>query len=835
MEDEPALQAELVDVRRQLAELTIASAAHKRQLSEAKAKAKAVIQRKMEEAGAKLRILEDQNKLQSEELASLKPMVRQLDSDRNSLSEKCRNLETQLQQLHTTKSSLEDRCVSFKADLDAARESSEKQKQSYVEKDLHQQQDLKALRSQLETLKQSPSVVNETEPPELDDAPNGDSSLEDHKQLVEQLLVEREQLRAENETLREQVHANSEKSATYVADDSVNTDSLQQELLQSKTRIEALTQELRENGKDTETKQNQLEGLIRETKASNESLREQISVQEDRVKELLANLEKSELALQEERENVIRERTGRHEADVQEENEKSKILEAKVSEMERVVASKQAEIGKVREKAKTYLRELNAEKRAMESKMKGEAHSLRKELEEERNKIHAAEQRAESASSEVDNCLTLIRDKQKNIQMLQMTIATQKSIAEEAARETKSVREEFDRYKERARLALRGKDAEVESVDERIEGATASLRTDLKQREVESNVLKSRLRSLGGLQMEYDAAVQRAERAEAAADLLRKDATGMSNTNYTLVDELEDKLSKLEADLSSARVATDNAESQLETMKMRLEATEKALRGAEIRAEETERVSQKTIESQESQIKTMEKELSRARESAASAQRTAAAAAKALASSSSENGEARKVPNRKIVDAMEDHDREINNTESFESPSALKGGRTTLAAAMAGHSQDFGFQGNFDSPRSSSQALDSELYTRDRQISLLTSQIADLGALLDDAQRKEKLESEQTKLFKDEIKHLDGKLAAAEKLQNGAPFKYLRTIVVRYLETDDATLLPVIANVLSFTDEESRRVKARRGGRANQGSSSAGGYFGLNGLLGSRG
>jgi GRIP domain len=104
--------------------------------------------------------------------------------------------------------------------------------------------------------------------------------------------------------------------------------------------------------------------------------------------------------------------------------------------------------------------------------------------------------------------------------------------------------------------------------------------------------------------------------------------------------------------------------------------------------------------------------------------------------------------------------------------------------------------------------------------------------LLDDAQEESQLRSEQAKLLKAEVRDLDAKLAAADKLQDGTPFSYLRTIVVRYLETGDPTLLPVLANLLSFTEEEMARIRGvRNGGRLPRPSGSTGkpesaSYFG---------
>jgi GRIP domain len=92
------------------------------------------------------------------------------------------------------------------------------------------------------------------------------------------------------------------------------------------------------------------------------------------------------------------------------------------------------------------------------------------------------------------------------------------------------------------------------------------------------------------------------------------------------------------------------------------------------------------------------------------------------------------------------------------------------------------------------------------------------SALLGYAQNESEIREQQTALLKSELRDVQAKLLAAEKLQNGAPFSYMRTIVARYLETGDPTLLPVVCDLLSFSDDESRRVRAARTGISKAGS-----------------
>jgi hypothetical protein len=92
------------------------------------------------------------------------------------------------------------------------------------------------------------------------------------------------------------------------------------------------------------------------------------------------------------------------------------------------------------------------------------------------------------------------------------------------------------------------------------------------------------------------------------------------------------------------------------------------------------------------------------------------------------------------------------------------------------------------------------------------SQISELGVLLADAQEGSSCREQQVSLLKSEVRDLDAKLAAADKLQGGAPFGLLRTTVVHYMRTGDPALLPVLATVLGVSEGEMVKVRATRTG-----------------------
>lgn len=784
----------------------------KKQLAEARDKAKAVIQRQRNEAERKQTELKQnlQNtlkqvtdlQLEKEELVKYKDRAEELEA---LVTRGKDDLHKTLLQNETTVKTLND----TQTELAKLRE-----EKSSSEADFE-----RALRNLQEELKTRPEhVIDGTSAQLISDIK---AQLVASQDRVKQLEATCDELRREKES---GVMGGSTKSEDESGDSNGVTLSdsdgnqrppiseLWNEVRQAKGRADELMQELANTKEDFDKKRKELEQLVQKLNNEKERAAEKLATSEKRIVNLEQNLKTSELSLQEERNNVINARKSA-EKSAGTSDEKTKILEAKVAEMERIVAAKSAEVLKVREKARTYLKDMSAEKREREEKMRRQVEELKKEVESEKEKVVVAEQRADSTTTELDNCLLLIREKQKTIQSLKMLVSTEKTLAHDAEKKSEELRAEFSAYKERARVALQEKQNVTEVSEDSIVEATKGIRAELEKSRKDVASLRHQIATLEDANASMDELLDRAEKAEAVADLLRKDVAGVSITNYSKVDELEEKLANVENELRTAHLTIEDSEDRHNTTKMRLEAAERAYRSAEVRSEEASRVSAKIIEGLRHQISQLEVELEKAAKSSAAAQRTAAAAAKALAftEQDSDDGEpiVRNPPDKSGISS----DAILADFTPYNGGEKLIPEKTTFIAAMERHSQTLGVQAKELNGSMRDGVPKEDLYVRDRQISVLTSQVAELSAMLDEAQHETNLKSEQTELLKTEVKNLDAKLAAAEKLQNGAPFSYLRTIVVRYLETDDPTLLPVISNVLSFTAEETKRVKATRSSR----------------------
>lgn len=794
----------------------------RRQQAESKQKAKAIIQKQGEELRAKIKALEADSKFTNEELSQLKNMLRLSEDEKETLLKQAAFLKTDISDLNNNVKTLERECDDVKEN----------------------------------------SRVNQQK---LSDVEN------ERLKLVETVSDLRQELAASTTV---EVSGGGARVEVKDGDDSgdvipkdADKEILTAELIQLRQRSELLARQLAKANADLDARNLETGALVKDLKESNSKLQKQITETETRVTELQSELLVAEEEVKKANEiasQKMQQDTSNTHGDSSNVDDEKNVLEAKIAEMDRMVASKQTEIGRVREKAKSYLKEMNAEMKTMEEKNKNSIDELAKQIEKERGTVAVMEQKAENASKEVDNCLAVIREKQKSMQMLRMNITSQKKAAEEAKQETETLRSEFLRYKERARLVLQEKENDGGITEANVDQATANVRAELERSRKESHELRKRVESLRRMEMSIDEMRERAERAETVADLLRKDVNGgggigglgmnmnMNNTNFSQVDRLEEKIVKLEHDISLSKSETEDAKARHVSTNMRLESTERALLAAEVRARNLDTKAKKHIEALKSRIKQLEIALKRSQEASAAAQRTATAAAKAMSfpSSVSSTAEEDGYGNGRN---KRDNDRDLNSGASDRGNNGLQENgaydsleietsgpgrsrpRSTLAVALEDHTDKILSPRRNDGNKNQSNdgisgknaaaeaAADAE--ARDQQIAVLTTQLAELGALFDEVQRESELRGEQMELLKTEVKNLDAKLASAEKLKNGAPFSYLRTIVVRYLETDDPTLLPVICNVLSFSDDEAKRIKTFRGAKAAASSSS--GYFSI--------
>lgn len=497
-------------------------------------------------------------------------------------------------------------------------------------------------------------------------------------------------------------------------------------------------------------------------------------------------------------------------------SEDKSVLEAKIVELERLLSAKQAEMVKVREKARSYLKDINAEKREMENKLREEMAVLSKEIEAEKEKTATAGVDVERINEELEGCLSVIAEKQKNIQSLNMAVRSERESTRAAKAETIELNAEFGRYKERARLALAEREAALEAASGGVADATAELRGALKASHAEADKLRQMLEVSKDSDDKTAQIVERAKTAEDALELLKKDSATLASTNFARIDALEDELDSQRKQLALSESALANAEAQQATTLVHLEVTERALKAAEVAAEESTRSAAKAHERLEGQIGTLETSLAVATETAAAAQRTAAVAARVMAESPPEKAGLHKSTSfqseRTSLPPSPGHGGLI-----IPSPSAASDPFSPGARSSSRRNSGLGAFGASPSEReflqSTSEAA-ADVASRDEQIAVLMSQIAELGVMLDDAQDESTCREQQVTLLKSEVRDLASQLKAADKLKDGTPFGLLRTTVVHFMRTGDHNLLPVLGTVLGVSEEEMEKVREARGAPA---------------------
>lgn len=505
------------------------------------------------------------------------------------------------------------------------------------------------------------------------------------------------------------------------------------------------------------------------------------------------------------------------------EQEKADLV-VKVSELEKQVAAKQAEIGKVRDKARSYLKDLNAEKRETEAKMRSEMAQLTQSNTDNQNKVRAAKERSDELSKELDACLGVITEKQSVIQSLNMTITQERTSVAEGKQRIEELNNEFALYKERACKALEERDAALGNAQSNVQAATVDLQRRIAELEgaLESANTGAQLAKKSADALA--AAQSRADEAETKLQVFKTEATTLSSSSIARIDALADEVENLKDELEESRAAVANAEGRHATALLRLEASERALNAAEVRAEEAARQSTRTLDEHVAKIKQLEESLARAEGAAIAAQRTAAAAALAMTSTDdNRSGSPRANGNVGVEGAL-------NDSPDIISPSTVPSPYETAPGVME-NTEDRSSV-TWSPGRPAPAATSKEMAAKDDQIAVLLSQIAELGSLLEEAQEEAGIRTDQAKLLKDEVRELEKKLVAAQKLHNGAPFDYMKSVLIRYIETGESTLVPVLADVVGFSEEEQLRVSGKKNPGAS-GHRSGPGYLSSIPFLGS--
>eukprot|EP01133_Synstelium_polycarpum_P007906 gene7906-9282_t len=86
---------------------------------------------------------------------------------------------------------------------------------------------------------------------------------------------------------------------------------------------------------------------------------------------------------------------------------------------------------------------------------------------------------------------------------------------------------------------------------------------------------------------------------------------------------------------------------------------------------------------------------------------------------------------------------------------------------------------------------------RDEELRKANLHINQLKFLLNDSEKMELKHCEQEKLLKDEIRNLE-----RSQKREGSSLEYVKNIILKYIEKDDETLIPVLSTLMQFTPDE---------------------------------
>lgn len=485
-------------------------------------------------------------------------------------------------------------------------------------------------------------------------------------------------------------------------------------------------------------------------------------------------------------------------------------MDVKLAGMDAILTEKNTELNKVREKARDYLKKINADKRIAEQRMQGEMDSLKEKLDAMKTQMANAENNAKEQDSELENCLSLVSEKQKTIQSLNMALSTERGSVANSTKQLQQLRDEFAKYKERARVALEERDSRLHKSDTAVEKATEELRTELGQLRGQFAETRRELSvaKKHGADAKYN--LERAIRAETALDLQRSSASTESSVQSANLRKMEQQVEMAEEQLADVRTRAEVAESRVSTLNSRLDSANQKLTDAMQNAAAKEKESELELYRLREKVSGLETQLVKSNSSATAAHRVAAVAARALSSSP--------LPAANLDRAGTSQDLTPRGSPAVSTLALsplLKGARShdeglarfssgSLQKVMASHSHSMGLS----SPRSTTGEADDAAF-RENQVAVLTSQLSELSTLLDDSQEEAKTREQQNSLLKTEVKRLERQLCAAQKLHDGAPFNYLRSVVMSYLENPDIALLPVLADVLAISKDELDRIKGR--------------------------
>ncbi|EME30597.1 uncharacterized protein Gasu_20590 [Galdieria sulphuraria] len=386
--------------------------------------------------------------------------------------------------------------------------------------------------------------------------------------------------------------------------------------------------------------------------------------------------------------------------------------------LEKSISQREDELEALKENFRNAMQNFSKEKETLEKRYEEHCESYRIQIKQMEDENHSLNSTVHQLKLELAAQEESLSKKQSAIGNLESSLEREHRTVEDLREQIARIKDEFLKYKEKARAALGQRDKTIRDVDNLLEKTNEEYRTELDNLKLQIAQLEERISQLVEeketlLEQERMEAKEREKQLEEELSHVKEEKSKRLEETFSTLTERESKILFLESRLEDSHIQIRRLEVSLDQESGRLQ-------------EERQRWEQKVEEltwqnsDLQNKIQSLQRELSRW---------------KSVNNSSSSN----------LVGLSNTGDQHQMNTTTFVADS--------------------------------------------RQ--------------LQDAESDLKLYEEQLEFLKKELRDLNNKYQAAQKLKEDITFEYLRNVFLRFLQTDDwETLLPVISRILQFTDEQ---------------------------------
>eukprot|EP00190_Bangiopsis_sp_CCMP1999_P002461 CAMPEP_0198735050 /NCGR_PEP_ID=MMETSP1475-20131203/57009_1 /TAXON_ID= ORGANISM="Unidentified sp., Strain CCMP1999" /NCGR_SAMPLE_ID=MMETSP1475 /ASSEMBLY_ACC=CAM_ASM_001111 /LENGTH=523 /DNA_ID=CAMNT_0044498643 /DNA_START=38 /DNA_END=1609 /DNA_ORIENTATION=+ len=397
------------------------------------------------------------------------------------------------------------------------------------------------------------------------------------------------------------------------------------QLQEAKSKAKQVIQKnVEESKKEIEKKQEQIDLLSEQLKNLEEDQKQQTATQEcsnchkfESMKEALELAESKIVAL----ERASTEKVNGH-ANVE-------SLEKQVQQQKDALASKQAELTKVREKAKTMLKELNNEKSKVESDFEKEKLDARKRISKLEDNLRSAKKGEEVAGRELAGAMNTVSDLQKSLRQNKKELET--SRAEESA--TKEKLHELEQELHGHRDGNQAFVAEKEATIARLRDENEEMQQRLAAEQGRAERLNIQLADLTSEKKDMEAAEGSTRVLETQIAELTENVSDLKKRLHKEQIEKDEQMSYLREEVQTERSRAADLDLKNAQNILKISVLEKSLKEAEEKGGRSCQDHCEKIDTLQCEIEELKSKWRKDKQSADSARRTVEAAMLAYSNS----------------------------------------------------------------------------------------------------------------------------------------------------------------------------------------------------------